>query len=132
MPQGEFFDSPLFTRDLHVPPTRYSLRLGNKLYPHMKLTIEAAPDESQFLFRADTHDGHVCPPSSSREYPQFQKLMEHNQNLAEAIDRAWAQDGIATFKTYLRDDLARRRNAATPPATPESSQRFRDYKSGLE
>ncbi len=130
-----FFQSPLFTRDLHVPPTRYSLRLGNKFYPHMKLTLEAAPDESTFLFRADTHDGHVCPPARSPEYPRFRALMEHNQKLSEAIDTAWAAAGLRTFKTYLREDLARRQQSAQPPAQPVRPPRaapMRDYKSGIE
>lgn len=131
LPADQFLQSPLFTRDFRVPPTRYSLRLGNRVYPHMKLTIEASPDDSKFLFRPDTHDGHVCPPASSPEYPRFRSMMEHNQKLAERIDAGWAAVGIPTFKSYLRDDLARRQGAGadstTQPAAP-----IRDYKSGLD
>jgi len=102
------YKSAVVTRDLAVPPTRYSIRLGNRYYPHMKLTIELAPDDQSWLFRANTHDRHVCPPENSPEYASFVVLMEKNQKLAEAIEAAWAEQGLPTFKTYLRNDLANR------------------------
>jgi len=90
---------------------RYLLRLGNRLYPHMKLAIEPSPAGDRYLYRADTHDRHICPKPDSPEYAAFAKLMEHNQKLAEAIDAAWAAAGVPTFKTYLREDLQRRKAA---------------------
>ena len=33
---------------------------------------------------------------------------QENQELVGRIESAWADAGLATFKTYLRDDLARR------------------------
>jgi len=105
---ANLYKSSVVTRDLANPPTRYTMRLGNQYYPHMKLSIELAPDDRSWLFRADTHDRHVCPPANSPEYPQFVGLMEKNQKLSELIEAAWAGQGMPTFKTYLRDDLARR------------------------
>jgi hypothetical protein len=110
--QGEFFKCPLFVPDLHTPPLRYTLRLGNQYYPHMKLAIELAPDESRFLYRADTHDRHICPATSAPEYPAFVQLMERNQKVSEAIETAWDQADLPTFKRYLREDLTRRRATA--------------------
>jgi len=103
-----FYESPIFQRDLHTPPTRYTLRLGNRWYPHMKLSLDLSPDDKEFLLRADTHDRHVCPAPKSPDYAAYCEMMEKNQGLAEAIDAAWAQQGLRTFKTYLREDLARR------------------------
>jgi hypothetical protein len=108
---ADLYKSAVVTRDLAVPPTRYSVRLGNRYYPHMKLTIELAPDDRSWLFRADTHDRHVCPPENSPEYASFVSLMEQNQKLSEAIEAAWSQQGLRTFKGYLRDDLAARQAA---------------------
>ena len=108
----DFYLSPAFERDSATAPTRLSLRLGNKLYPHMKLTIERAPDKHGFLFRADTHDSHCCPAPGTRDYPAFCSLMEGNQQVAQAIENAWAEEHLPTFKTFLRDDLARRVAAA--------------------
>ena len=104
----DFFASPAFERDAAIPPSRLSLRLGNSFYPHMKLTIERAPDHQDFLFKADTHDRHCCPAQGTRDHEAFLQLMEKNQMLAQAIESAWAEQHLPTFKTFLRDDLARR------------------------
>jgi hypothetical protein len=119
---SDFYDSPVFEHDESRPPTRYSLRLGNKVYPHMKLVIERAPDGRGHLFRADTHDKHIRPNPTSREGRAFAELMKMNQQFAEAIEAEWAARGIATFKQFLRDDLARRGvDTAAMPPPPTSS-----------
>ena len=108
---GPFFRAPVFVADAQGPGggTRYSMRLGNRHYPHMKLRIEPSPDESRYLFRCDSHDRHVCPPETSPEHGAFKALMEKNQQVVEAVEAAWAAEGVPTFKTYLREDLERRR-----------------------
>jgi hypothetical protein len=110
---GPFFRCPIFVKDINNPPRRYSVRLGNSFYPHMKLVIEASPDDEKWLYKADSHDRHCCPPASSPEFPAFNELMVKNQRLSEEIENAWAQQGLPTFKTYLQADLARRREEAT-------------------
>jgi hypothetical protein len=105
---GKFYACPVFVNDGATPPNRYSMRLGNRCYPHMKLVIERAPDGQSFLFRADTHDRHVCPPSGAPEHEEFTALMSNNQQCAQAVETAWAELNIPTFKTWLREDLARR------------------------
>lgn len=106
--EADLFDSPLFERDAPEHPSKLSLRLGNKLYPHMKLTIERSPDRQSYLFRADTHDRHVAPQPGTRDYAAFMQLMDQNHRMAQDIEAAWADAKLPTFKTYLRDDLARR------------------------
>jgi hypothetical protein len=110
---GKFYACPVFVNDGKSPPEKYSLRLGNRHYPHMKLVIERAPDGRSFLFRADTHDRHCCPPSGAPEHGEFCALMGKNQEAAQAVETAWADLGLATFKTWLRDDLARRQSEET-------------------
>jgi len=78
----------------------------------MKLVIERSPDGELFLFRADTHDRHCCPPEGAPEHQAFVSLMTKNQELAQAVETAWAEAGLPTFKTWLREDLARRSNQA--------------------
>ena len=106
--QADFYQSPVFERDPVSAGQKLSLRLGNRMYPHMKLTIERSPDKAGYLFRADTHDRHACPQPGSRDYAAFTQLMENNQKIAQAIEQAWADQQLPTFKTYLREDLARR------------------------
>jgi hypothetical protein len=107
---ADFFASPVFERDSAANPTKFSLRLGNRHYPHMKLIVERSPDTRGHLFRADTHDAHCCPAPGSRDYFVFSQLMDKNREVAEQIESAWEQQNIPTFKAYLRDDLARRKS----------------------
>jgi hypothetical protein len=98
---------------------KYSLRLGNRHYPHMKLVIEPAPAGAPgYLFKADSHDRHVCPKPESPEYAPFRALMDENQKLAQRIEDDWAAVGLPTFKTFLRDDLARRQHLAQSQQAP--------------
>jgi hypothetical protein len=108
---GDFWTAPVFVTDTQKPPTRYNMRLGNKHYPHMKLVVQLSPNEDQWLFRADAHDRHCCPPANSPEYQDFCSLMERNQKVVEQVEAAWAAQGLPTFKTYLRQDLERRGRA---------------------
>ena len=109
---GPFFRAPVFVADDQPQGRRYSMRLGNRHYPHMKLRIEPSPDGSRYLYRADSHDRHVCPPATSPEHEAFRDLMEKNQRVVESVETAWADAGVPTFKTYLSEDLARRRAEA--------------------
>jgi len=108
---GDFYRSSVFERDPSPAPKKYSLRLGNRFYPHMKLSIDQRPDQGGFLFRADSHDRHICPAAASKEYAAFSELMEKNQKLAQSIEAAWGEGGLPTFKTYLKQDLQRRRQS---------------------
>ncbi len=82
----------------------------------MKMVIERSPDGAGHLFCADTHDRHVCPVPGSRDYEAFKQLMEMNQIISGKIEAAWSDHQFPTFKTFLREDLARRQ--CTGPAVP--------------
>lgn len=90
---------------------KLALRLGNRFYPHMKLVLEPAPAGLFYLFRADTHDRHIMPRQDHPEHDAFIEMRERNSKIAETIESAWAEAGIPTFKTFLSDDLERRRNS---------------------
>jgi hypothetical protein len=105
---AEMFSCPVVEHDRKNPKPRHVIRLGNRFYPHMKLCIEERPDGRGFLFRADTHDRHVRPAEGSKDAALFRQIVEQNAVLSQAIEQAWAQEGIPTFRTYLKEDLARR------------------------
>jgi hypothetical protein len=111
---GHITDAPVFIKDDPKNTTKYSMRLGNASYPHMKLVIERAPDGRGFLFRADAHDAHCCPPAGTPEHDAFRQLMTKNQDVITAVENAWATAGVPTMKTYLKDDLARRQQQQAP------------------
>lgn len=122
-PDDAFYDSPVFERaqapaplsgpktPANDPPVRFALRLGNTIYPHMKLVIDRSPDGAAYLLRADTHDAHCAPRPGSRESAAFAELARQNGRISEAIESAWEEQGLPTFKKFLRDDLERRRAA---------------------
>jgi hypothetical protein len=102
------FGCSVVERDCAELPTRYSIRLGNVFYPHMKLSIDRRPDGLGFLFRADTHDGHICPQPGAKEFDAFTELMRKNRELAAAIEADWEGMGLLTFQGYLKKDIERR------------------------
>ena len=105
---GEFYASPAFARTGDPACPRLTVRLGNSAYPHMKLALEPAPDGQSYLFKADSHDKHLCPAQNDPDYGAFMDLRAKNQKIVEKIEGAWAQSGIPTFKTFLQADLAQR------------------------
>jgi len=108
LPRAEFYASPCFEATPEADPTRFSLRLGNRHYQHMKLVVERAPAGRGFLFRVDTHDLHACPDPTAPDYGDFRRLMAVNRSLGQEIEAAWAREGMPTFKSFLKSDLERR------------------------
>jgi hypothetical protein len=107
---GDLYTSPPFVR---TPDGKLTLRLGNRHYQHMKMVLERAPSQPDvWLFRADTHDRHLCPAADHPEYAAFLALRGKNQVVADAVDTAWTAADVPTFKSFLRQDLERRKQAA--------------------
>src|SRR5262245_17582279 len=104
----DLYQNKAFARTGEGEAPRLLLRLGNRHYPHMKLALEPAPDDATYLYRADTHDKHICPPANHPEYAAFMELRAKNKSIGDCIEQAWEQAGIPTFRTYLQQDLARR------------------------
>jgi len=90
----------------------YAVRLGQPLYPHMKLVIEPVPGNTSqaFLFRTDAHDRHLHAPPGSPDAQWLAAIRASNQALVDKIESAWALVGLPTFKEFLRQQLAQRRN----------------------
>jgi hypothetical protein len=98
----------------------YALRLGQPIYPHMKLIVEECPaaaacaDARGLLFRADAHDAHLHAPAGSPDAAPLAAMRAVNKQLTEAIEAAWVAAGLPTFREFLRQQGARRRAAAGP------------------
>jgi hypothetical protein len=106
---AEFYANSVFESSGTPVPDRYALRLGNSIYPHMKLLIIPAPRGDSYLFRADTHDRHVQVAPDAPEYSALCEMLAKNHAVGTKIESAWESAGLPTFKQYLRQDLARRR-----------------------
>ena len=95
----------------------YALRLGNSVYPHMKLQIQPWANDAGFLLSVNTHDQILSIEPNSEDMPAFRALQVQNQRFKEVIEQAWDEAGMPTFLRYLRDYIAKRaaEAASFPP-----------------
>jgi CheY-like chemotaxis protein len=78
---------------------RYSLQLGNHLYPFMKFVVEEYLVNGEYFFSIDTHDELDVRPHHP-DYSAFQDLKVHNRALKAEVESAWRMSGLPTL-----DDL---------------------------
>ncbi len=93
---------------------RYTLRLGNRNYPFMKLVLQEHLLEGEFIFAVDTHDDMEIKPDFP-DYDAWMAVRRFNRKLKAEIEAQLASEGLATAES-LRDLVARR----TPRACRES------------
>jgi len=96
-----------------VPPktaveqaTRFNLRLGNAMYPNMKLGVDRVGGSAEFVLVVDTHDKLFASVIQESEREKYRALLDHNRRLQEEIQRAWSAAGLPTFELYLRAQMA--------------------------
>lgn len=85
------------------PCVRYSLRLGNRNYPFMKLVLQEHLVAGEFFFAVDTHDQLEIRP----DYPDYQAWMSvrrFNRELKRQIETGFQAVGLDTCAT-LRELL---------------------------
>lgn len=87
----------------------FALRIGNTMYPHMKLRICRPPKDSEFLFTVDSHDAVLKAPPESPDYEPLQELKRYNAAVADAVVRAWEDADLPTERRYLRSRIRRAR-----------------------
>jgi hypothetical protein len=109
-----FFDLSIWECDSAHPPLHRCLRLGNRVYPHMKLTLERRPDGLGYVYRVDGHDQHVrqslCgngtnSTSSTGALLEFEQIVKEDAAIAAAIESAWERAGLPTLKRFLATHL---------------------------
>ena len=97
------------------PCVRYSLRLGNRNYPFMKLLLQEHIVAGEFYFGVDTHDEMDIKP----EFPDFeawQQLLRFNRDLKRRIEERFAELGLPTASA-LRE-LCVLRGGSSPRRAP--------------
>lgn len=88
------------------PCVRYSLRLGNRNYPFMKLVLQEHLVAGEYFFAVDTHDQMEIKP----DYPDYESWMavrRFNRDLKQRIEEAFDRNGLDTA-ACLRRALERR------------------------
>ena len=85
----------------------FALRIGNRLYPNMKLRISRPPNSSCAVFHVDAHDAMLKAPAGSTDHVALQDIKAHNAELTARITAAWEAAGLLTERAYLRQEIAR-------------------------
>lgn len=85
------------------PCQRYTLRLGNRNYPWMKLLLQEHLLPGEFYFGVDTHDQMEIKPDLP-DYEQFVAVRRFNRELKRQIEHGFAAAGIDT-SSRLRELL---------------------------
>jgi two-component system phosphate regulon response regulator PhoB len=83
------------------PCHRYSLRLGNRNYPFMKLLLQEHLIAGEYFFAVDTHDQMDIKP----EYPDYDAFMavrRFNRDLKRQIEQGFQSAGLDTCVVVRR------------------------------
>ena len=91
---------------------RYSLRLGNRNYPFMKLVLLEHLLPGEFIFAVDTHDEMDIKPDFP-DYEAWVAVCRFNRSLKEKIEKQFAAEGLDTSATLRRMAAQQERAAGT-------------------
>jgi CheY-like chemotaxis protein len=93
------------------PCLRYSLRLGNRNYPFMKLLLQEHLVPGEFFFTVDTHDQMDIKPNFP-DYEAWMAVRRFNRELKRRIETEFKAAGLETAAT-LRQICVQRTAADT-------------------
>jgi CheY-like chemotaxis protein len=74
---------------------RYTIRLGNRNYPFMKLVFQEHLITGEYFFAVDTHDEMDIKPDYP-DYEAWMSVLRFNQGLKRDIEVAFASEGLDT------------------------------------
>lgn len=97
---------------------RYTLRLGNRNYPFMKLVLQEHLLRGEFIFGVDTHDEMEIKPDFP-DYEAWLAVRRFNRKLKLDIEAQLAAEGIPTAAALL--DVVSHRVLASDPVAPGSA-----------
>jgi hypothetical protein len=80
----------------------FALRLGNAVYPHMKLRFSRPPSDDVLIASVDSHDAMLQAPEGSPDSSALEELKSYNAELGQRINCEWAQAGLLTEHEYMR------------------------------
>ncbi len=83
----------------------FALRIGNAMYPHMKLRLSRPPGWSILILSVDAHDAMLQAPEGSADAAVLETLKANNARMVSEIMAAWEEAGLPTEKTFLRGQI---------------------------
>lgn len=86
-----------------------ALRLGNAIYPNMKLRLTRPPGNDLFLLMVDSHDVMLAAPPGSPDHQALEELKSANAAILSDITSAWDAADLPTERNFLRDKIRQAR-----------------------
>lgn len=74
----------------------YSLRLGNRRYPFMKVVFQELLVRDVFSFTVDTHD-ELDIKDTTPDYSEWLAIRDYNGSLKRAVESRWSAAGVPTL-----------------------------------
>ena len=93
---------------------RFSIRLGNRNYPFMKLVLQEHLVRGEFYFGVDTHDQMELKPGMP-DYENWLKVKRFNLELKRQIDKAFEEGGVPTLAMTRRREESQNQNVHREP-----------------
>lgn len=81
---------------------RFTLRLGNRRYPFMKLVFQESLIRNSFFFGVDTHD-ELDIKETTPDYAEWLLIRDYNARVKEKVEREWKDLDVPTFEDVLED-----------------------------
>lgn len=107
LPLADHLNAPPFEKyhaNAPFPCCVYALRLGSAVYPHLKMEIRPFTNQLGFVFWVNTHDQFISRQEACHDMDLWRQVMEKNRDLKQAVERAWAAQGLPTFATALQEE----------------------------
>lgn len=92
---------------------RFSMRLGNRNYPFMKLLLQEHLVEDEFFFAVDTHD-QMEIGANFPDHDQWQAVRSFNSDLKQRIEEKFEKAGLDTAAVVRRQICEARQADGTP------------------
>ena len=96
-----------------APCVRFSMRLGNRNYPFMKLVLQEHILAGEYYFMVDTHD-HMDIKPSYPDYEAWQAVRRFNDELKRKIERDFTEHNIPTAACIKEAICGREAEAEVP------------------
>ncbi|MEZ6194377.1 MAG: response regulator [Planctomycetota bacterium] len=81
---------------------KFSLRLGNRRYPFMKLIFQESLVRDSFFFAVDTHDA-LDIKETTPDYQEWLAIKDYNCRVKSQVEAEWRKHGVPTLHDILVD-----------------------------
>lgn len=79
---------------------KYTLRLGNRRYPFMKVVLQELLFRDVFFFSVDTHD-ELDIKETTPDYSEWLDIRKFNADLKRRVERRWRDEDVPTLGDVL-------------------------------